>query len=151
MLIFGKGSIDQYIQRHTNQDLIFVAQNIMFRIISLTFSLIAAADAAGYPYMPLELGPWGIEPSIISTSNAVRKADADIKKVKKTSRKVISDKKDMPPKAKVVANGEKVIDELEQAEESFFHAVENVEDAIIHAIDDEVEMLFPHHQKSVDE
>ncbi|KAL3776256.1 hypothetical protein ACHAW5_003849 [Stephanodiscus triporus] len=125
----------------------------MFRIISLALSLIAAADAAGYPYMPLELGPWGVEPSIVSTSNAVRTADAnaDIKKVKKTSRKVLSDKKDMPPKAKVFANGEKVIDELEQAEESFFHAVENVEDAIIHAIDDEVEMLFPHHQKPVDE
>ena len=40
---------------------------------------------------------------------------------------------------------------LEEAEEAFFHAVENVEGAIIHAIDDEVEMLFPHHQKSVDE
>jgi hypothetical protein len=87
----------------------------MFRFISLALCLAAGAHASGYPYMPLDLGPWGIDPSIMN-ANAVRLADADIK-----------------------------------TEEAFFHAVENVEGAIIHAIDDEVEMLFPHHQKSVDE
>lgn len=116
----------------------------MFRIISLALCLAAGAHASGYPYMPLDLGPWGIDPSFM----AVRMADADIKAVKTTSRKTPSGKKDID---KVKEVKKDITDDLEEAEEAFFHAVENVEGAIIHAIDDEVEMLFPHHQKSVDE
>ena len=37
-------------------------------------------------------------------------------------------------------------DELEQAEEAFFRAEQKLEDAIVHAVDDEVETLFPHHK-----
>lgn len=119
----------------------------MFRIISLALCLAAGAHASGYPYMPLDLGPWGIDPSIMNP-NAVRLADADIKTAKTTSRKTPSGKKDIN---KVKEVKKDLTDDLEEAEEAFFHAVENVEGAIIHAIDDEVEMLFPHHQKSVDE
>ncbi len=96
--------------------------------------------------MPMDLGPWGIDPCIMNDANAV--PDADIKKVKTTSRKMSTGKKSTE-KVEEVKND--ISDELEEAEEAFFHAVENVEDAIIHAIDDEVEMLFPHHQKSNDE
>ncbi|KAL3827073.1 hypothetical protein ACHAXA_002308 [Cyclostephanos tholiformis] len=119
----------------------------MFRVIAaLALSLaVTTADASGYPFMPMDLGPWGIDPYIMNTAGAV--PDADIKKVKTTSRKVSTGKKDIEKVEEVKNN---ISDELEEAEEAFFHAVENVEDVIIHAIDDEVEMLFPHHQKSKD-
>ena len=119
----------------------------MFRTIVLALCLaVPAANASGYTFAPMDLGPWGIDPCIMNNPNAV--PDADIKKVKTTSRKMLNGKKDIE-KADEVKNV--IHDELEEAEEAFFHAVENVEDAIIHAIDDEVEMLFPHHQKSSDE
>ena len=41
---------------------------------------------------------------------------------------------------------EELEDELDQAEEAIFHAVENVENKVIHAVDDEVELFFPHHK-----
>ena len=40
-------------------------------------------------------------------------------------------------------------DDFEKAEEAIFHAVETVEHALEKAIDDEVETLYPHHEKKV--
>lgn len=46
---------------------------------------------------------------------------------------------------------EEAEDDLEKAEEAFFHAVEKVEEEVVHAIDDEVETLFPHHKERKEE
>ena len=118
----------------------------MHHIISLAFSLVAIADATGYPYMPIDLGPWGIDSSLVF-ANTVHLADAnakDSKEVKTTTRKLSSRSKDSKKVEHIKIN---LSDELDEAEEAFFHAVESVEDAVIHAIDDEVEILFPHREK----
>ena len=101
----------------------------MTRILSIlaALSVVIIGEARQYYYAPL--GPWGLESTVIH-AKAMR--DTDLKKVKYTT-----DKKD---------EVEEVQDELEQAEEAFFHAVEEVEKKVEHAIDDEVETLFPHHQ-----
>ncbi len=114
----------------------------MFRFISLAIILVSTVDASQYYYAPL--GPWGLESTIIN-AKAIRDADEDMKKVKKTSRKTGKDTN------KVEETISDLGDELEQAEEAFFHAVETAEDAIIHAVDDEVETLFPHHSKKSEE
>ena len=115
----------------------------MYRLISLSAMLVIAADASQYYYAPL--GPWGLESTIINAKE-VRKADTDTKKVITTSRRAFVGKKKAADK-KVEEVKSTVDDDLEQAEEAFFHAVENVESAVAHAIDDEVEILFPHHKK----
>lgn len=94
--------------------------------------------------MPMDLGPWGIDTSSINYSaNTVpvmgRRTNTDSQAVKRTN------KKDMTKIELVVKKN--LSNELDEAEEAFFHAVKSVEDVIIHAIDDEVEVLFPHHQK----
>lgn len=109
------------------------------------FCLIATLVDASYPYMPMDLGPWGIDTSSINYSAntvpvmASRRTNTDPQAVKRTN------KKDMTKIELVVKKN--LSNELDEAEEAFFHAVKSVEDVIIHAIDDEVEVLFPHHQK----
>jgi hydroxymethylpyrimidine pyrophosphatase-like HAD family hydrolase len=113
----------------------------MNRIISsiVLALLAAAAEASQYYYAPL--GPWGLESTIIN-AKATRK-DSELKKVKTTS--VQKDKKDKKDEIKQVKSNPDE-DDLEKAEEAFFHAVEEVEHAVEKAIDDEVETLFPHHK-----
>ncbi|KAL7436707.1 hypothetical protein ACHAXM_005324 [Skeletonema potamos] len=114
----------------------------MNRIISIVLALVAAAaEANQYYYAPL--GPWGLESTIIN-AKATRK-DSDLKKVKTTS--LQKDKKDDVKQVK--SNPDE--DDLERAEEAFFHAVEEVEHVVEKAIDDEVETLFPHHKTESEE
>ena len=68
--------------------------------------------------------------------------DKNIKKVKNTNNSRKSSNKNKVEEVKNDMN-----DELEQAEEAFFRAEQKVEHAIVHALDDEVETFFPHHQK----
>lgn len=91
--------------------------------------------------MPMDLGPWGIDTSSInySANTVPSRANTDSQAVKRTN------KMDMTRIELVVKKN--LSNELDEAEEAFFHAVKSVEDVIIHAIDDEVEVLFPHHQK----
>ena len=91
-----------------------------------------------------ELGPWGLESAIIKDVKSTRK-DKNIKEVKNTNNSRKSSKKD---KDKVEEVKNDMNDELEQAEEAFFRAEQKVEHAIVHALDEEVETFFPHHQKS---
>ncbi len=83
-----------------------------------------------------------MESSLIYAKATRRGANDDLNKVETVSRK---------DKSKEEKNVEDVksdlgVDELEKAEEAFFHAVEEVEDAVVHALDDEVETFFPHHE-----
>ena len=116
----------------------------MFRVISIVtiLAVVIVSDASHY-YAPL--GPWGLESTIVNTK-AIRRETDHMNEVKTTSRKTGTDK----GKVEEVKN-EIVGDEFEEAEEAFFHAVENVEHAVPDAIDQEVETLFPHHKKSEDE
>lgn len=111
----------------------------MIRVIVLAL-LAVATEANQYYYAPL--GPWGLESTIIS-AKSIRK-DSDIKEVKTTSLK-----EDKDEVKKVKSNPDE--DDLEKAEEAFFHAVEEVEHVVEKAIDEEVETLFPHHQKTESE
>jgi len=114
----------------------------MLRHIPLLLVTVATVNAFHSYYT--ELGPWGLESAIVNV-RATRK-DKNIKEVKNTnnSRKS-SSKKD---KDKVEEVKSDMNDELEQAEEAFFRAEQKVEHAIVHALDEEVETFFPHHQKS---
>eukprot|EP00984_Skeletonema_dohrnii_P026865 scaffold16271_cov118-Skeletonema_dohrnii-CCMP3373.AAC.1 len=114
----------------------------MNRIISIVLALLAAAvEANQYYYAPL--GPWGLESTIIN-AKSIRKG-SDLKEVKTTSIK--KDKKDEVKQVK--SNPDE--DDLEKAEEAFFHAVEKVEHVVENAIDEEVETFFPHHKKESEE
>lgn len=115
----------------------------MVRVISLAVILVAAVDASQYYYAPL--GPWGLESAIIDARAVRRKGTENMKEVKSTSRKTGTSKD------KVEEVKSDLGDELEEAEEAFFRAVETAEDAVVHAIDDEVETFFPHHKKSEEE
>mmetsp|Transcript_3060 Transcript_3060/g.4723 ORF Transcript_3060/g.4723 Transcript_3060/m.4723 type:complete len:117 (+) Transcript_3060:85-435(+) len=116
----------------------------MNRIISILLALLAVAvEANQYYYAPL--GPWGLESTIIN-AKSIRK-DSNLKEVKTTSRK--KDKKDEAKVKQVKSNPDE--DDLEKAEEAFFHVAENIEHAIEDAIDDEVETLFPHHKTKSEE
>lgn len=103
--------------------------------ILVALSVVVIGDARQYYYAPL--GPWGLESTIIH-AKAVRKI-SNLKEVQNTSKQT---KKHV---------GEEVEDDLEKAEEAFFHAVEEMEEKVFHAIDDEVETLFPHHKEVEDE
>mmetsp|Transcript_5464 Transcript_5464/g.7078 ORF Transcript_5464/g.7078 Transcript_5464/m.7078 type:complete len:116 (-) Transcript_5464:144-491(-) len=107
--------------------------------LAIILAASAAVDANQYLYQPM--GPWGLESTIIN-AKAIRKRDGDLNEVKATSRKAETDK---DKKVEEVKND---LDELEAAEEAFHHVAEKVEEVIEHAIDDEVETLFPHHQKT---
>jgi hypothetical protein len=93
----------------------------------------------------MDMGPWGLDTSSINYGNTApvmassRRTNADSQVVKTTNRK---DKTTIDLVVK-----KNLSNELDEAEEAFFHAVKSVEDVIIHAIDDEVVVLFPHHQK----
>eukprot|EP01083_Nonionella_stella_P081918 225937_1 len=110
----------------------------MFRFITLAVILVSVVDASQYYYM--SLGPWGLDSAIVN-ANAVRKGTDDLKEVKTTSRKAGKDEQ----RVEVEEVKSNLIDDLEEAEKALFHAVE---DAVTHAIDDEVETLFPHHKKT---
>ena len=97
-------------------------------------------EANQYYYAPL--GPWGLESTVIN-AKVLRRDSSDLKKVKTTSRK--DDKK--RDEVKEVKSDPQ--DDFEKAEEAIFHAVETVEHAVEKAIDDEVETLYPHHEKKV--
>ena len=76
---------------------------------------------------------WGVDPTVI---NAIAKQnDSNVKKIQATKKTSVKDQ-------------EVGLDDFETAEETIFHAVEELEDKLIHAIDDEVETLFPHHMDS---
>ena len=114
----------------------------MLRILSIAV-LLVAANANQYYYAPL--GPWGLESTIVKLGSKDQK---DIKEVRNTSRKTSGTTRDK----QVVENVKnEVDDEFEKAEEAFFHAVEKVEHAVEDAIDEEVEVLFPHHKKKATE
>ena len=108
-------------------------------VLFLLALLAVAIEANQYYYAPL--GPWGLESTIINAKAIRRESSSDLKEIKTTSRK--DDKKKGEVK-EVKSNPE---DDFEKAEEAIFHAVETVEHVIEKAIDDEVETLYPHHQK----
>ena len=113
----------------------------MLRIFSIAI-LLVAANANQYYYAPL--GPWGLESTIVKLG----KDQKDIKEVRNTSRKTSGGN----ARDKQVEEVKKEVgDELERAEEAFFHAAEKVEHAVEDAIDEEVEVLFPHHKKKAAE
>ena len=99
-------------------------------------------EANQYYYAPL--GPWGLESTVIN-AKVLRQDSSGLKEVKTTSRK--DDKK--RDEVKEVKSDPQ--DDFEKAEEAIFHAVETVEHALEKAIDDEVETLYPHHEKVSDE
>ena len=118
----------------------------MNRITSIVLALLAVAvEANQYYYAPL--GPWGLESTVVN-AKAIRK-DSNLKEVKTTSRKSDKKEKDEVKVKQVKSNPDE--DELEKAEEAFFHAAETIEHAIEEAIDDEVETLFPHHKAKSEE
>ena len=120
----------------------------MFRIIPLAVVLVASADAAAANYFAAP-GLWGIENASINNMKVGRKkaGGTDLNEVKPTNRKNTRGEE----KNEVEYVNCYLSDELEEAEEAFHRAVEHVEDAVVHAIDDEVETLFPHRKKSMKE
>ena len=68
--------------------------------------------------------------------------------VKRSRKSKDNNKKLEEVKSKPRSFDEELEDELDQAEEAIFHAVETVENKVIHAVDDEVEVFFPHHKKT---
>lgn len=115
-----------------------ITHQIMTRIFLPIIAILSFAvlvSARQYYYAPL--GPWGLESTVIH-AKSIRNKDAELHKVHTVSEKKNAKKEEV----------DEVGDELEKAEEAFFHAVEEVEHAVEHAIDDEVETLFPHHKKT---
>ena len=104
-------------------------------------AILVVASNASHSWSGADLGPWGIGSSIVNV-----KMHEDEKEVVKRSRK----SKDNDKKVEKVKRSfdEELEDELDQAEEAIFHAVETVENKVIHAVDDEVELFFPHHKKT---
>lgn len=108
----------------------------MLRVVSLAIViLVAAVDASQQYYYTrpgvyTPLGPWGLEGAITDAEVMPRRAGNDPKEITHTSRKRGKD-------AHQVAEA--------KSTHRFSRAVETVEDAVAHAIDDEVETLFPHH------
>lgn len=81
------------------------------------------------------MGPWGIGSIVekeVKTKRSRKSKDNNMEEVKMSKRSF----------------DEELEDELDQAEEAIFHAVETVENKVIHAVDDEVEVFFPHHKKT---
>lgn len=107
----------------------------MTRVLSVltALSIIVIGDANQFYYARPHA--WGVDPNVVNAQ--IKKKGSNVKKVQNTSEKVQA--------------AEEAQDDLERAEEAFFHAVEDVEDKVIHAIDDEVETLFPHHKDTKEE
>ena len=106
-------------------------------------AILVVASNASHSWSGADLGPWGIGSSIVNV-----KMHEDEKDVKRTRKSKDNDKKVNMSKRSF---DEELEDELDQAEEAIFHAVETVENKVIHAVDDEVELFFPHHQKKTEE
>lgn len=120
---------------------------MMFSIIPFAVILIAStADAAAANYFAAP-GLWGIENPIIVTKASGRKKKSGITEVTPASRKSTNTGKDNKQDEVEYVN-RYFSDELDEAEEAFYRAVEHVEKAVVHAVDDEVETLFPHRKKS---
>jgi len=98
------------------------------------------ASTASHSWSGADLGPWGIGSSIV---NVKMHEDEEVQR----SRKSKDNNKEKVEKVKRSFD-EELEDELDQAEEAIFHAVETVENKVIHAVDDEVEVFFPHHKKT---
>ena len=134
-----------------NTLILLTIQHRMFRIIPFAVILIAtAADAAAANYFAAP-GLWGIENPIIVTKAAAgrrkKKAESSvgasgINEVKSVRRK--STKNGDHQNDEVEYINRYFNDELDEAEEAFYRVVEHVEKAVVHALDDEVETLFPH-------
>ncbi len=118
----------------------------MFHIISFAVILSASADAAAANYFAAP-GLWGIENPSIVTKVVGRKqktgrSGAGINEVSSASRKSTNNGKAKQDEVEYVNCF--FSDELDEAEEAFYRVVEHVEKAFVHALDDEVETLFPH-------
>ena len=118
----------------------------MLRIILFAVILIASADTAAANYFAAP-GLWGIEnPSFVTKAAGHKQkaggGGAGINEVKSASRKSTSEGNDRQDEVEYVNSYFR--DELDEAEEAFYTAVEHVEKAFIHVLDDEVEILFPH-------
>lgn len=105
------------------------------RVLSVIvlLSTIVIGDANQFNYARPHA--WGVDPHVINAQ--IKKKGPNVKEVKNTSEKVNP--------------LDEVCDDLDRAEEAFFTAVESLEDEVIHAIDDEVETFFPHHNDAKDE
>ena len=103
-------------------------------------AILIVATHASHSWSGADLGPWGIGSSIV---NVKMHEDEKEKRSRKSKDKKVED-----VKSKTRSFDEELEDELDQAEEAIFHAVENVENKVIHAVDDEVELFFPHHKKT---
>ncbi|KAL3756750.1 hypothetical protein ACHAWU_003500 [Discostella pseudostelligera] len=121
----------------------------MFRIIPFAVILLAStADAAAANYFAAP-GLWGIEnPIILTKASSGRKKKSDITEVTPASRKSTNNTGKDNKQDEVEYVNRYFSDELDEAEEAFYRAVEHVEKAVVHAVDDEVETLFPHRKKS---
>jgi len=104
--------------------------------------ILFAATNASHSWSGADLGPWGIGSSIVN----VKMHEDEVKRSRKSK-----DNNKKVEKVKSKSFDEELEDELDQAEEAIFHAVETVENKVIHAVDDEVEVFFPHHKKKTEE
>lgn len=127
----------------------------MCRILPFAVVLFVEPNVVAANYFAAP-GLWGIEnPNFVTAKKAdgrnSKKAGsgcgtkAGINEVKSASRKSTSDGKDRQDEVQYV--NRYLSDELEEAEEAFYRAVEHVEKAVVHALDDEVETLFPHRKE----
>ena len=112
----------------------------MLRHGHILLLLVTVATVNAFHSYYTELGPWGLESAIVNVKST--RKGKDMKEVKNASNSRKSSKK-VKDKVEEVKND--MNDELEQAEEAFFRAEQKLEGAIVHALDDEVETLFPHH------
>jgi len=104
-------------------------------------AILIVATHASHSWSGADLGPWGIGSSIVNVK--MHEDELEVKRSRKS-------KDNNEKKVEVVKRSfdEELEDELDQAEEAIFHAVETVENKVIHAVDDEVEVFFPHHKKT---
>ena len=109
----------------------------MLRIFLI--AILFVATNASHSWSGADLEPWGIGSSIVNV-----KMHEDEQDVKRSRKSKDNNKKKVEEVIKRSFD-EELEDELDQAEEAIFHAVENVENKVIHAVDDEVEVFFPHH------
>ena len=116
----------------------------MLRIFLIV--ILFVATKASHSWSGADLGPWGIGSSIVNV-----KMHEDEQEVKRSRKSKDNKKKRVEDVKSKRSFDEEIEDELDQAEEAIFHAVETVENKVIHAVDDEVEVFFPHHMSKKSE